>query len=281
MRTIAQWDNDRGPRFNVVGDAMGDILSDATSANRRVNSHLVGDDEGLVGWVSSAFARSDAFWAAVDSAAAPADAAKALVPCEKAAHLCVVRYIELARDARAATADRSGPVGRAATHMRVLQFDKQLSWGADDEPLTTRTRHARFAQLARNLETLERVLDQRCAEPGCDRPPSTDAKQERQRLSRCVCCLLHEKQAGAFYRRQARELLSLTMAIIERSDKHGSEHRPMPSGLPIKPLQRSREELGLALPPPAPAVVKARLVSGPVEQPSLRGADRWDWPPNA
>jgi hypothetical protein len=180
--------------------------------------------------VGMTFARSPRFWAEVETATPAGAVASELIPCEGQAHLCIVGYVELARDALAATADRPADVARRATHMRVIQHNKRLVWAADDQPLTTRTRHARFSQYDAPLETLELVLEGCCAERGCKRPPSRDAKVERRRLSRCVCCLPHETPSGTRYRRQVYDLLTRAQAIIERAENAGGQVLTMPAG---------------------------------------------------
>jgi hypothetical protein len=228
---------------------MSVILSDAEPTKSPVVAWaaVIGDEE-VVSMVGLAFARSDNFWIAVDADSPAASLAAELVPCEGAARRCVVRYIELARAARAATAGRPAAVAHRAAGMRVMQYDKRLSWDAADEPLTTRKLRPRFPQIFPTVELLERVLSGACAVPECDLRPARGAKVERLRLPRCVCCPTHERANGDLYRRRVAALLAAAQATIGRAEREGADPLELPSGLPVQPLKRSRDELGLSGP---------------------------------
>ena len=147
------------------------------------------DDEAIVAEVGITFSDSARFWYAAASSEPASVLARELVPCEGPAHRCVVGYVELARDALVACADR--PPGRraASSRMRVIQHSRRLVWDADGRPLTTRKQQAHFPRLDQSFQTLELILEGRCPMPGCERPPSRDARVQRRRLARRVCCL--------------------------------------------------------------------------------------------
>lgn len=199
---------------------------------------VVTSDEAIAGFVGCAFAGSDYFWTAVKSPDSPTDAASSLVPCEAAAHRCVVRYVELARDTLARTAERPEAVRQRAARLHIMQGDKHLSWDRNNEPLSDSERVAKYGQVYSRVEMLERILARRCAVADCDRHPRRGVRTIRLRLAAEVCCKNHRDLHEGACRRGVSELLAHVTRVIERSDRAGSEVRELPSGLPVQPLKR-------------------------------------------
>jgi hypothetical protein len=196
---------------------------------------IIGDEE-IVWLVGMAFARSENFWTAVASGSPAPMLAAELVPCEGPARQCVIGYLELARVAHGAAVALALPAeaARGTAEMRVMQYDRRLSWGAADEPLTTRKLQPRFFQIFPNVELLERVLAGTCAVPKCGGRPTCGAKLQRLRLPRCICCPTHENTDGDLYRRRVATLLASAHAIISRAEAHGARALALPVPRPTQ-----------------------------------------------
>jgi hypothetical protein len=202
---------------------MQQTVHDASLTNSRLSEVQFGPQR-LAAAVALQFTRSVRFWESAEGEGELATLASGLVPCEGAGRKLVCRYLACARIGLR----REPELGRAVVGFHVLNLGLPMVWNGTD-PLTDRQRVPKYSQYGRNarpgelftspLETLERVLSQRCAISGCNRPAPKDAYKGRRRQSaRAVCCGDHESLYGDPSRRRVKDLLATAAAIVSAPD---------------------------------------------------------------